>query len=47
MRDATRAFATGRTGEAIAVYGNAGMVHAAETRDAARTALIERWDAER
>ncbi len=47
MRDATRAFATGRTGEAIAAYGNAGMVHAADTRDAARAALIERWDAER
>ena len=47
MRDATRAFATGRTAEAIAAYGNAGMVHAFDTRDAARTALIERWDAER
>ena len=47
MRDATRAFASGRTGEAIAAYGNAGMVHAADTRDAARAALIERWDAER
>ena len=47
MRDATRAFATGRTGEALAAYGNAGMVHAADTRDAARAALIERWDAER
>ena len=47
MRDATRAFATGRTGDAIAAYGNAGMVHAADTRDAARAALIDRWDAER
>ena len=47
MRDATRAFATGRTGEAIAAYGNAGMVHAADTRDAARAALVKRWDAER
>ena len=47
MRDATRACATGRTGEALAAYGNAGMVHAADTRDAARTALIARWDAER
>ena len=35
MRDATRAFATGRTGEAIAAYAQAGMVHAADTRDAA------------
>lgn len=47
MRDATRAFATGRTGEAIATYSNAGMVHAADTREAARAALIDRWDAER
>ena len=46
MRDATRAFATGRTGEALAAYGSAGMVHAADTRDAARAALIDRWDAE-
>ena len=47
MRDATRAFATGRTAEALAAYGNAGMVYAADMRDAARAALIERWDVER
>ncbi len=47
MRDATRAFATGRTGGALAAYTQAGMVHAADTRDAARAALIDRWDAER
>lgn len=47
MRDATRAFATGRTGEAVAAYADAGMVHAANTRDAARADLIERWNAER
>lgn len=47
MREATRAFATGRTGEAIAAYSSNGMVHAADTRDAARVALIDRWDAER
>ena len=47
MRDATRAFATGRTGEALDTYSQAGMVHAANTRDAARSALIEGWDAER
>ena len=47
MRDATRMFATGRTGEAIAAYSGVGMVHAADTRDAARAALIERWDVER
>ena len=47
MRDATRAFATGRTGEALAAYAQAGMVHATDTREAARATLIERWDAER
>ncbi len=47
MRDATRMFATGRTAEAVAAYSAAGMVHAGETRDAARTALIDRWDVER
>ena len=47
MRDATRAFATGRTGEALGAYAQAGMVHAADTRDAARVALIDRWDVER
>lgn len=47
MREATRAFATGRTGEAIAAYSKSGMVHAAETRNAARAALIDRWDADR
>jgi len=47
MREATKAFATGRSGEALAAYMDAGMVHRAETRDAARAALIERWDTER
>ncbi len=47
MREATRAFATGRTAEAIAAYSTAGMVHAVDTRDAARAALIDRWDTER
>ncbi|MCY1170012.1 ATP-dependent RecD-like DNA helicase [compost metagenome] len=47
MRDATRMFATSRTGEAIAAYGQTGMVHAADTRDAARAALIDRWDIDR
>jgi Ti-type conjugative transfer relaxase TraA len=47
MREATRAFATGRTGEALAAYSGAGMVHVAETRAAARAALIDRWDTER
>ena len=47
MRDATRAFATGRTGEALGAYAQAGMVHATDKRESARAALIERWDAER
>ena len=47
MRDATRAFATNRTGEALGTYAQAGMVHVVDTREAARAALIERWDAER
>ena len=47
MREATRMFATGRTGEAIAAYSSADMVQSADTRDDARAALIDRWDAER
>ncbi|UAL11687.1 Ti-type conjugative transfer relaxase TraA [Caulobacter segnis] len=47
QRDATRHLATGRTGEALAVYEARGMVHAAETRDQAREDLVERWDRER
>lgn len=47
MRDATRAFATGCTGEALTAYAGAGMVHVADTREEARSALIDRWDAER
>ena len=47
MRAATRDLANGKVGEAIAAYADAGMVHRADTRDAARAALIDRWDAER
>jgi Ti-type conjugative transfer relaxase TraA len=47
QRDATRHLATGRTGEAVHAYDQAGHVHAAETREAARAALIERWDRDR
>ncbi|MBB3938897.1 Ti-type conjugative transfer relaxase TraA [Novosphingobium fluoreni] len=47
QRDATRHLATGRTGEALAAYEQAGHVHAADTRDAARTNLIARWDTDR
>lgn len=44
QRDASRALATGRTGEAIHAYGENNMVHSAETREAARAALVEGWD---
>lgn len=47
QQDATRHLATGRTGEAIRAYADHGMVHAAETREQARGALVERWDRER
>jgi Ti-type conjugative transfer relaxase TraA len=47
QRDATRHLATGRTGEAIGAYADHGMVHAAETREQARTELVDRWDLER
>ena len=47
QREATRRLATGRTGEALAAYEEAGHVHAAATRDEAREQLIERWDRDR
>jgi len=47
QQDATRHLATGRTGLAIQAYGERGMVHPTETREAAREELIERWDRDR
>ena len=47
QRHATQWLATGRTGEAIAAYDKSGHVHEAGTREAARAALIERWDHDR
>jgi Ti-type conjugative transfer relaxase TraA len=47
QQDATRHLATGRTGEAIRTYEERGMVHATDTREIARTELIERWNRER
>ena len=47
QRDATRELATGRTGEAIGRYADVGHVHAADTRDAARTELVDAWDRDR
>src|SRR3546814_1868523 len=40
QQDATRHLATGRTGEAIGAYATKDMVHAADTREAARGVLI-------
>ncbi|BAV66690.1 Ti-type conjugative transfer relaxase TraA [Sphingobium cloacae] len=47
QKDATRALATGRTGEAVHAYEAHGMVHAAETREQAHSDLVDRWDAQR
>ncbi|RJF94180.1 Ti-type conjugative transfer relaxase TraA [Sphingomonas cavernae] len=47
QRDATRALATGRVGEALDAYREHGAVHAAATRETARARLIECWDRER
>ena len=47
QRDATKALATGRTGEAVHAYEQHGMVHAADTREQARTELVDQWDAQR
>ena len=47
QRDATRELAAGRTGEAIGRYADAGHVHAKDTRDAARTELVDAWDRDR
>jgi Ti-type conjugative transfer relaxase TraA len=44
QRDATRQLATGRTREALHDYAQHGMVHAADTRQAARGDLIDTWD---
>ncbi len=44
QRGATRALATGRTGEAIHAYGEHGMVHGADTRDDARAELVAGWN---
>jgi Ti-type conjugative transfer relaxase TraA len=47
QREATRELATGRTGDAISRYADAGFVHAAETREAARAELVDAWDRDR
>ena len=47
QREATRNLATGRTGAAIHAYDAHDMVHSAETREQARSDLIDRWDRDR
>lgn len=47
QRDSTRRLATGRTAEAIHTYAERGAMHMAETREAARAGLVERWDRDR
>ncbi len=47
QRDATRQLATGRAAEALDAYNEAGHVHTAATREAARAALIDSWDRDR
>ena len=47
QQQATRELATGRTGDAIGAYADRDMVHAADTRAAARDQLIDRWDHDR
>jgi len=46
-REATRELATGRTGAALDRYEAVGMVRGHETREAARSALVDGWDSVR
>ncbi|WP_316184381.1 Ti-type conjugative transfer relaxase TraA [Bradyrhizobium sp. SZCCHNRI1003] len=47
QRGATRDLATRKVGHALEAYRSRGMVHEAETREQARSDLIERWDRDR
>jgi Ti-type conjugative transfer relaxase TraA len=47
QRDATRYLATERTAEAISAYSHHDRIHVADTREAARADLIDRWDRDR
>jgi len=47
QRDATRYLATERTAEAISAYSRHDRIHFADTREAARADLIDRWDRDR
>jgi Ti-type conjugative transfer relaxase TraA len=43
MREATQALSSGRTQEALRAYEGQGAIIAADTREAARAALLDRW----
>ena len=47
QRDTTRDLAKGKTGNALEAYRTHGMVQQAQTREQARSDLIERWDRDR
>lgn len=47
QREATRHLATERADQALDAYRDHGMVHAADSRDEARTRLVESWDKDR
>ncbi len=47
QRDATRDLANGKTGIVLEAYRSRDMVHEAQTREQARSDLIERWDRDR
>jgi Ti-type conjugative transfer relaxase TraA len=47
QRDATSDLANGKTGNALEAYRSRGMVHEAQTREQARSDLIDRWDHDR
>ena len=47
QRDATRDLATGKIGHALGAYRSHGMVHETQTREQARSDLIDRWDRDR
>jgi Ti-type conjugative transfer relaxase TraA len=47
QRQATRELATGSAAAAIRAYDSHGMVHKAQTREEARSDLIDRWDRDR
>jgi Ti-type conjugative transfer relaxase TraA len=47
QKEATKALATGRTAVALHAYDACDMLHAADTREAARAALVDGWDRQR